>query len=667
MSKILSCGILRLFRGNTRLSNKFLKQHKIWNPKFEKQYQTQIIANSKFKFDLENHNIRSEIRDKEYKPSNDPDTFGGSYCLSDESDDADDLKEEEYIKELPSRDKETIKYARCIKRHLDKRQVKEALDVLEVEMKRDRIHPDRYIFNLLISGCAKVGYTRKAFKLFFKMKQYGLKPSGGTLTSLFNACANAPTISDGLAKANRLREIMIESDLQPNEKNYNAMIKAYGRCKDLSAAFQIADEMREKCFLIQTETFNFLLQACASDMEFGFRHALLIWHKMKRNDVRPDIYSFNTILRCVKNCSIGDLESMYDVINDIINKSKNFLKEGEGELKVIASNENGGSCVQTSESNTNISSATQTDLVLPKEVFYANDVPNLLCSNPHLGNLIKINEIRKPEDRLLLIGGFSGFLREMKFNKVTPNIETFTMLLEVIPSTNSAEKTLISTIKKDGLKADIDFFNTLIKKRCLRFDYDGAKEVLNMIKSVKLKPDIFTYGILSLSCKTKEEARELLKNMKQRDMSMNTQILGAMLNQGCRNQDFDYITEIMQIALDEKIRPNEAFLCHLSKFNQQCAKLVNVRHKISKSLEFQRNYKKFREHLHMWYEENGISGLTLEEQIEKVKRNPYKKFKEKTKADENDTVKKKKIRKHIKNVKLHDLSINENKEKAEGS
>jgi pentatricopeptide repeat domain-containing protein 1 len=53
-------------------------------------------------------------------------------------------------------------------------------------------------------------------------------------------------------------------------------ILAFGRCGDLSTAFTLVDEMAEKKVAISDETFNFLLQACITDKEAGFRHALLV-------------------------------------------------------------------------------------------------------------------------------------------------------------------------------------------------------------------------------------------------------------------------------------------------------------------------------------------------------------------------------------------------------
>jgi pentatricopeptide repeat domain-containing protein 1 len=53
-------------------------------------------------------------------------------------------------------------------------------------------------------------------------------------------------------------------------------ILAFGRCGDLSTAFTLVDEMAEKEIVISNETFNFLLQACITDKDAGFRHALLV-------------------------------------------------------------------------------------------------------------------------------------------------------------------------------------------------------------------------------------------------------------------------------------------------------------------------------------------------------------------------------------------------------
>lgn len=521
--------------------------------------------------------------------------------------DEDDLKEEEYLENPPNRSQKlsTKQYADMIKSHLRNHSLKEAIDVLEVRMlKQDRVKPENYIFNLLIGGCARAGYTQKAFQLFTKMKQRDLKVTGGTYTSLFNACANTPFLSDGLNKANRLREIMLEKGYEPNASNYNSMIKAYGRCGDPKTGFLLIDEMVGKNMEIRVDTFNFLLQACASDKEFGFRHALLVWHKILQRGLTPDLYSFNLLLKCVRESGLGDLESLEEVLSKILrpqieDKTKIYL---EGEKQIDLSN-------------------------LPTVQESQETSPNLISINPHLGSLVSLSEVKKPEDRLLLIGGASGFLKEMELAKITPDIKTFTQLLDVIPSTVTSEKQLISTIRKLGIKCDIDFFNILIKKRSMRYDYESSREVLLMIKTAKLHPDIVTYGVLALSCKTQEEARELLQQMDEQGIRMNIQILGAMLRQGCSQKNFPYVIEILKICRDERLQPNEVFVNHLLNFHSYCLNVSKHKHQNMASRKFNVDFNHFNNILDNWKEEQGIKGLSIEEAGKKFKQNPWKQFK----------------------------------------
>lgn len=506
------------------------------------------------------HNNTAIEKDAFYEFGN-PDVFGDAK-VSKMKENESDIQEEEFLRNPQhhkpqtrhSKKLRTKEYARLIKEHLNANRINDAIAVLEVRMLReDRVKPENYIYNLLISGCAKAGYTRKAFSLYTKMRQRGLRVTGGTYTSLFNACANAPSPIDGLGKAKQLRVNMLEKNFEPNVKNYNAMIKAYGRCGDVQTAYSLADEMLERQLPVNVETFNFLLQACASDEQNGFRHALLTWHKMNKSGVNPDYYSFHTILRCVRDCGIGDLESMNKTVEQIAQSAMVPLPLELPENTTTKSNELNA----TSE--------------------YKLELPHLLLPVPQLGNMVSLSEMTRPHERFLLLRGLTGFLELMHKHKVTPNIQCFTTMLEVIPPTNASEKQLLRFVRKIGLKADIDFFNILIKKRSMRFDYESASEVLTMIRTAGLRPDIVTYGVLALGCRTQEQARELLKQMQSASIRINAVILGAMLRQGCVQKSFAYVNEIMQLSLEEHIKPNEAFLRHLHNFYRGCARAIDAR------------------------------------------------------------------------------------------
>lgn len=429
-------------------------------------YQSCQCLTTKIQHENPNMNITNKLTEQEYlvKIKDDPDKFG---CQSFEEIEYDenDLKEEEYLTNPPDPSKKlhTKQYADMIKAFIRKKKLKEAIDVLEVRMlKRDRVKPENYIYNLLLGACGRVGYTKKAFSLYNKMKQRGLKVTGGTYTALFNACANSPWPEDGLSRARHLREIMIEKGYEPNDTNYNAMIKAFGRCGDLETAFNLVDEMQAKEIPVKADTLNFLLQACITDKEVGFRHALLVWRKFIEKNVKRDVYSYNLLLRSVRDCGLGDVETTKNTFDTILLVNKNLLIESS-ELQP--------------HSNSDVSSIK----VCEPETALENR-PNLIAKVPHLGNIMSISEITKPEDRLLLIGGCSGFLINMQQNNCTPNIKTFTQLLDSIPATLAAEKELIVSMRKLNVKPDVDFYNMLIKKRSMRFEYELAKVCSEIIE-----------------------------------------------------------------------------------------------------------------------------------------------------------------------------------------
>ena len=68
---------------------------------------------------------------------------------------------------------------------------------------------------------------------------------------------------------------------------------------------------------LSPETMSFLFHACISDKEAGFRHALLVYKKMIEYKMKPDVIHFNLILHCLRDCSMGDITSVIDVLKRI--------------------------------------------------------------------------------------------------------------------------------------------------------------------------------------------------------------------------------------------------------------------------------------------------------------------------------------------------------------
>ena len=102
-------------------------------------------------------------------------------------------------------------------------------------------------------------------------------------------------------------------------------------------------------------------------------------------------------------------------------------------------------------------------------------IPNILNPRGRFQSIMSLNDLDTPTKRLALIGGMPGFLSHMRKDDVTPDIRTFTQLLEAIPSSRDAETDLLAVMSVHEVKPDVDFFNLLIRKRNLRDDYSGAR------------------------------------------------------------------------------------------------------------------------------------------------------------------------------------------------
>ncbi|KAM3966300.1 pentatricopeptide repeat-containing protein 1, mitochondrial [Aphomia sociella] len=614
------------------------------------------------------------LRHKEYKTEKqivyleDPDTFGTLSSKvpfrTDTVQDEGDKKEDEYQQNRPLPfQKLTIKqYADLIKQYLKYRRLKEAIDVLEVRMlTQDRVKPENYIYNILIGACAEVGFTKKAFKLYNEMKRRALKPTGDTYTCLFEACANSPWPSYGLKNAKHLHALMIEKGFEPNLTNYNSMIKAFGRCGDLPTAFKIVDEMVSKKIKIRVHTYNHLLHACIADKNNGLRHALIVWRKMLKSRERPNIYSFNLMLKCVKECNLGSKEDIEELISIIQSQNLIGIETLKNTLQIESENKRAPlvkhNCEHSLLSSVHIEHNEICDInhsikeemkkshetnnaVLPtcenKELTVTNNaenitiefisnlaksvpvtvdrtVPNLLSKVLQMGKVLALQEVKTPQDKFAVVGGTEDFLNEMKEANVKPDIKIFTQMLPLIEESRDAEIKLLDSMKNLDIKPDIDFYNMLIKKRCLRSDYDGAFDVNNMIeeenkfrrkryplkKKLRLKPNIMTYGVLAMACKTKESAEKLLNEMKLAQIKVNIEILGTLLRQGTAHARFSYVLYIMNVVKEENIKINDIFLKHLEAFNDKCIRIIQSDKKKQSDI-FVKSYGKFLEIYKSW-------------------------------------------------------------------
>ncbi|XP_018044242.1 PREDICTED: pentatricopeptide repeat-containing protein 1, mitochondrial isoform X2 [Atta colombica] len=453
---------------------------------------------------------------------------------------------------VPRRLKPSLgQYAKMIKSHISKNDLNSALQVLDL-MKENRDKPTMYLYNLLLYGLAKQGDIKQCFSLYNKAKKYGLQPNAATYTSLFNACALSDNSEVALKHLNRLRKSLYEWQFLLNDAHYNVMVKAYSWHGQIVKAFQLADEMRDRRIPIGEITYNSLFHGAISDKKAGMRHALIVWHLMRMKNIKPSLITYNLLLRAIRDTNLGNLKSD-DVLLSGFDQTRISVLEGE-KPDLLASPPTLSTLLSMGKEQ-NIMQR-DTDVTVQKSV-NLNDV------------LIR--------NRLILFGGVEGFLNRMSNDGIIPNIKTITLLLDLIPNTISAENILIKTAEEKNIKLDIDFFNMLIKRRSIRFDYKAAKEVVSIAEKKGLSPNVMTFGVLALGCQELMQAQEFLEGIEVFGYKPNSVIIGTLVDTACHKKNFGYLLFMMRYMTENRTRPTAQTIEIVKKFSEELPKIKKLK------------------------------------------------------------------------------------------
>ncbi|XP_075686100.1 pentatricopeptide repeat-containing protein 1, mitochondrial isoform X2 [Rhinoderma darwinii] len=414
----------------------------------------------------------------------------------------------------------------------------EALELFEVKMlKEERLQPEESNYTVLIGGCGRAGYIKKAFKLYSDMKKRGLVPTDATYTALFNACAESPWKDSGLQQALKLRKELMDKNIQLNPITYRSLLKVCTLSSGLQGSFEIFKEITQKFRVNSPETFNVLFMGCIKDEELGFLNALQVWRQMLHMGVKPDINTYNLLIRATRDCGIGDAAEAFHLLmqsNNLAPLSLSACKEEQsrkssGVTKRKEAHEKKGMQQLLLDSSSTIrgsdgpaiSLAGAQELAEMRKAHHsfsvpsldAGNVPNLLDLSINTDKMVSLSNVNTPSDRLALIGDLGGILQKMKEDDVSPTIKTFTLLAEVVKLDVGSEATLLGIMDAYEIQPDLTFFNMLVLKRSKSMNLKSALELLPTMAHRGIAPNLHTFCNLARACLKKEDGLQLLVDM----------------------------------------------------------------------------------------------------------------------------------------------------------
>ena len=138
------------------------------------------------------------------------------------------------------------------------------------------------------------------------MKKCALLPTERTYSSLFHGCAMAG--SKSLKIFDKIVAEMERHSVTPGTITSNAMIQALALCEEPDRALEVYDLMTSSLTPVDLHTFSALLMAAmAKTIDDGLKITVGIWNELCKSDMTPDIYCYNLLLECLRNCTFSDL------------------------------------------------------------------------------------------------------------------------------------------------------------------------------------------------------------------------------------------------------------------------------------------------------------------------------------------------------------------------
>ncbi|XP_074246538.1 pentatricopeptide repeat-containing protein 1, mitochondrial isoform X2 [Saimiri boliviensis] len=436
------------------------------------------------------------------------------------------------------------------KRLIKEGKLVEALDLFERQMlKEERLQPMESNYTVLIGGCGRVGYLKKAFKLYNEMKKRGLEPSDATYTALFNVCAESPWKDSALQSALKLRQQLQARNFQLNLKTYHALLKMAAKCADLRMCLDVFKEIIHKGHVVTEETFSFLLMGCIQDKKTGFRCALQVWQLMLSLGLQPNRDIYNLLLVAARDCGLGDPQVASELLlkpreeatllQPLVGRQRprrtSQAKAGnrmstmlhvealERQLFPEPSQALGPPEPQEARVPSKAQPEVETEAdpshtealnpVAPKPPPVELEV-NLLTPGAVPTTVVSFGTVTSPADRLALMGGLDGFLSKMAEHGQQPDIRTLTLLAEVVEPGSPMESMVLALPDVHQVEADLTFFNTLVRKKSKLGDLDGAKALLPVLAKRGLVPNLQTFCNLAIGCRRPRDGLQLLADMK---------------------------------------------------------------------------------------------------------------------------------------------------------
>lgn len=398
--------------------------------------------------------------------------------------------------------------------------VKEAYLVFK-HMRDAGCHPNRFVYNCLISVLTRAGYLEGAKLVYEKMWNIkGCQPDKVTYNMLIDNYGK----SGDVLEAQRYLLDMKQKDTPPNEKSYTSLIGSLHRAGKLQKAHEVFHEVKSKGSLVNRVTYTELIRGfgkagkveealklfsemeeagCPSDVvvhniliDALVKHgstteAVEFLSAMQGKGCRPNVVTFNSLIRGF--CKARKMDEAYEwyenmrqqgVVPDDHTYSiliNGYCETGQWEVgyKFLMKTEDIFNSDKDISNGDGGIQAERSEAILTKSVFVHNVM---------LDGLVKARNLEAA----------CAHFKVMQEKGCNPDVFSYSIIIHGLGSAGKTTDALhmYKNMKSSGLKPNLVTCNTLINilgKVGRAFE---VREIMNEMSTLGLKPDIITYTSL---------------------------------------------------------------------------------------------------------------------------------------------------------------------------
>lgn len=353
-----------------------------------------------------------------------------------------------------------------------------------------------------------------------------------------------------LSEAQELFDLMIEKQVEPDAYTYNTLMKGYSAVGNSQRVNELFKDMEERGVKPSIITFNTAIRSHAIDGDLEGAQCFV--KKMKDGiGLEPDAYTYSALLDvCVNARDLETARSLFDEMNASgIKQDKVTMTTMIDVYAECCNEENGEQYLENCRE-------------LIKEMERKEVIANIQTYN----TLLKLCT------RGELTVNAMSILDKIRANHMQPNIVSYNTVLDGISKDQklSHEEVLtlsskiINEMKEEEIPLNTTTYNSLISVALRLEDLQLAVQMFKEMKTVKVKPDYITYGIM-IKCYEKlgdlengdaylKPCLELLEECRKAGMKLTEEGYTSLLSACAKVSDLDQALKIWNRLIKNKLK-----------------------------------------------------------------------------------------------------------------